>query len=124
MATELWAIVLVIFATFVGAGGPILLKKAANRIDRSIFTSFRSLLSATVGNRFLIIGILLLAVALILYIFALQGADLSVLYPLVSLTYVWVSLLSVRFLNERMNAAKWAGVFVIVAGAFLVGFGS
>jgi uncharacterized membrane protein len=56
-------------------------------------------------------------------VYALQGGELSVLYPLVSLGYVWVCLLSIRFLGERMNSVKWTGVAFIVAGVALIGVG-
>ena len=36
----------------------------------------------------------------------LKGGDLSILYPFVALTYIWVSLLSVKFLGEKMNLIK------------------
>lgn len=124
MATELWAIGLVILATMVGAGGPILLKKASSRLERAAFTNISTFISATAGNIPLVIGILIYALSFVIYTIALQGADLSVLYPLVSLSYVWVSLLSIRFLHERMNSIKWVGVVLIVSGAVLVGLGS
>lgn len=116
MATELWAIGLVISATLLGAFGPILLKKAsAKKLSK---------ISALIKNYYLFVGVALYALGTILFIPALKGGDLSILYPFVSLSYIWVSLLSVRFLGEKMNKYKWAGVVFIILGVTLIGIGS
>ena len=116
MATQLWAIGLVILATLVGAFGPILLKKASEKKLSSI--------NSLMTNYALMGGVALYAIGTILFIPALKGGDLSVLYPFVSLIYVWVSLLSVKFLGERMNAVKWAVVVLLILGVSFIGFGS
>jgi len=33
---------------------------------------------------------------------------------------VWVSFLSIKFLNERMNSYKWVGIVLIIAGVFFI----
>lgn len=116
MATQLWAISLVIAATFTGAFGPILLKKAsAKRLS-----SIKSLLT----NYHLFGGVALYALGTLLFVPALKGGDLSVLYPFVSLSYIWVSLLSVKFLGEKMNKLKWLGIALIIIGVTFIGLGS
>jgi len=116
MATQLWAIALVLAATLVGAFGPILLKKAsAKRLSK---------LSSLLTNYHLFGGVALYAVGTLLFIPALKGGDLSVLYPFVSLSYIWVSLLSVKFLGEKMNKYKWIGIALIIIGVSFIGVGS
>ena len=116
MATQLWAIGLVILATLVGAFGPILLKKAsAKRLSK---------LSSLMTNYHLFGGIALYAIGTILFIPALKGGDVSVLYPFVALAYIWVSLLSVKFLGEKMNKFKWLGIALIIMGVSFIGIGS
>ncbi len=116
MATELWAIGLVVLAAFLGSLGPIYLKKSAK--------DFGLNLKKLIRNRNLIIGLVFYAVGTVLFIPALRGGELSVLYPLVATTYVWVSLWSVKFLNERMNRFKWLGILIIIIGITFIGFGS
>ena len=116
MATQLWAIGLVILATLIGAFGPILLKKASAKSLSKI--------SSLMTNYHLFGGVGLYAIGTILFIPALKGGDLSVLYPFVALTYIWVSLLSVRFLGEKMNKFKWLGIGLIIAGVTFIGIGS
>jgi len=116
MATQLWAIGLVVLATFIGAFGPILLKKASAKSLSKI--------SSLATNYHLFGGVSLYAVGTVLFIPALKGGELSVLYPFVALTYIWVSLLSVKFLGEKMNRFKWLGIASIIIGVSLIGVGS
>lgn len=116
MATELWSIGLVILATLIGAFGPILLKKASAKKLSSIHSLMK--------NYHLFGGVFLYAIGTILFIPALKGGDLSVLYPFVALNYIWVSLLSVKFLGEKMNLMKWMGIACIIAGVSFIGIGS
>ncbi|MBR9699625.1 EamA family transporter [Candidatus Woesearchaeota archaeon] len=114
--TELWAVLLVLIATTVGSFGPIFLKKASHKLTRNV--------KKLITNYHLYIGILFYALGTILFIPALKGGDLSVLYPLVALVYVWVSLLSMRFLNEKMNRLKWFGIVLIIVGVSFIGLGA
>ncbi len=116
METKLWAIVLVILATVIGSFGPILLKKASARR----LSSIKSLLT----NYHLFGGVTLYSIGTLLFIPALKGGDLSVLYPFVALSYVWISLLSTKFLGEKMNKIKWIGIAFIIIGVTFIGIGS
>ena len=116
MATELWAIELVILATILGSLGPIYLKRSAE--DFSL--NPKKLLK----NRNLFIGLIFYAVGTVLFITALRGGELSVLYPLIATSYIWISFLSIKMLKEKMNIYKWAGIFIIIAGITFIGFGS
>jgi len=59
-----------------------------------------------------------------IFIPALRGGDLSVLYPFVSLSYIWVMLLSIKMLGEKMTKLKWLGILLIISGVSLIGLGS
>lgn len=116
MATQLWSIGLVVMATLVGAFGPILLKKASAKSLSNI--------SSLMTNYHLFGGVVLYAFGIIFFIPALKAGDLSVLYPFVALSYIWVSLLSVKFLGEKMNKFKWIGIALIILGVSFIGLGS
>ena len=116
MATQIWAVGLVIGATLTGAFGPILLKKASAKSMSKI--------SSLITNYHLFGGVALYAVGTLLFVPALKGGELSVLYPFVALSYVWVSLLSVKFLGEKMNTLKWLGIALIILGVTFIGLGS
>ncbi len=116
MATQLWAIGLVILGTLIGAFGPIFLKRGSEKFNRNIFKQ--------ITNHNMIIGFIIYGISTVIFIPALRGGELSVLYPLVALAYVWVCLLSIKFLKEKMNALKWLGIILIIIGASFIGLGS
>lgn len=116
MATSLESILLVIAATFVGAAGPILMKRASAKVTMNIMTWIK--------NPYLIIGGCLFALSTVMFVLALRGGEVSVLYPFVSLTYVWVCFLSQKFLEEHMNPKKWLGIALIILGVSFIGMGS
>jgi drug/metabolite transporter (DMT)-like permease len=53
----------------------------------------------------------------------LSWADLTYVLPVTALGYVISAILGWAFLAETITAARWAGVFLIVAGTTLVGLG-
>lgn len=114
MATSLTAVIIVIMATVLGAFGALLLKIGSKKahFDSGLFKNFH-----------LITGLMFYAVSSVFFIIALRHGDLSVLYPVVSFSYIWVSLLSVKFLHEKMNKWKWTGIALIILGVSLVGIG-
>lgn len=69
----------------------------------------------------LFFGYALLGGSTVLFVLALRKGDLSLLYPVFTLTYVWVAALSVRILHETMNNVKIGGLALIIAGVGLLG---
>ena len=49
---------------------------------------------------------------------------ISVLYPIIATSYIWVALLSTFFFAEVMNLYKWIGIFFIISGVVFVSMGS
>lgn len=66
-------------------------------------------------------GLFCYAVGLFIGIVALRFGDLSVLYPLSSTTYIWVTLLSKYKLKENINFFKILGIGSIIFGVYLIG---
>lgn len=79
---------------------------------------------AIITNVQLIAGLAVYGIGAMLMIVALQHGELSVLYPLISLNYVWVAIVAVLLFNESMNPAKIAGICVIMAGVAILGKGA
>ncbi len=113
---ELWSILTVVGATIIGAYGSLLFKKGSDSLSLEI--------KKLVTNYTIMTGFLLYGVSALIFMVALRGGELSVLYPFVATSYIWVCLLSGKYLNERMNKFKWVGVFLIIVGVSLIGMGS
>ena len=112
------AVILVLICTALGAAAQMLLKIGSGGVDTSsLFLTVWSMAT----NWPLILGLTLYGLSMVLFVHALRNEQLSLLYPLISLTYVWVMLLSILFLHESLSAWKIAGVLVIVVGVALLG---
>lgn len=106
--------VLVVLGTIVGAFGSIYLKLGAKNFNLNLFKQLK--------NKSIILGLFLFTFSTALYVLLLKTERLSLLYPLTSLGYIWVSLLSVAVLKEKMNMNKWFGIACIIAGIFLINY--
>jgi drug/metabolite transporter (DMT)-like permease len=56
-------------------------------------------------------------------VLALRDGELSVLYPIIALTYVWVTLASYWLLHDTPNLFKNLGIAMIVVGVAVMGRG-
>ncbi|HVI52403.1 MAG TPA: EamA family transporter [Candidatus Sulfotelmatobacter sp.] len=72
------------------------------------------------GRRWVVYGTSLFGLEAVLYTVALRFLDLSTAYPLGSLSFVSVTLLSQWMLRERVIARRWIGVLLILVGAAMV----
>ena len=128
--TQLWAILLVLGACVLGSFGPVFIKKGVNKhkerpaIPAKGIKALFNLAFAIATNWRIIVGLVFYGLSSVLFIPALRGGDLSVLYPLVASSYIWVSIWSVLFLKERMTALKIIGIVLIIAGISCIGFGA
>lgn len=76
---------------------------------------------ALLTNYTLLLGYVVQSGNALLLILALRDGELSMLYPIIALTYVWVNLLSMYFFHERLNVWKAAGIALVIGGVALLG---
>lgn len=101
-----------VISTGIAAIGSLLLKKSASHFSFRLHALFR--------NWRLLLGALCYVASASLFVWLLKTTELSLLYPLNALAYLWVAFLSIKYLNERMTALKWIGVLLIMIGVFFV----
>lgn len=75
-------------------------------------------------NWYLIGGFAIYGLSAAILVVSLKYGELSVLYPIIALSFVWVNIISFEFLGELLNSFKWAGVSLIILGVSCIGFGS
>lgn len=114
--------ILVVCCTIIGAGAQILIKKGTGLLGEN--PTMVDIALAMVLNPWLLTGFSMYGVSMVLLVLALRHGELSLLYPVFALTYVWVTILSVLILHESMNAFKLAGIAIIVGGIAVLGRGS
>jgi drug/metabolite transporter (DMT)-like permease len=112
------SLVMIVAFTLLAAAAQVLFKFGTNRL-----LGHASLVAITTDFP-LIGGLVLYGLGAAMMILALRHGELSVLYPLISLSYVWVAILSVVIFGESMNPYKIGGICVIMAGVGVMGAGS
>ena len=116
--------------TLIGALAQILVKKGTEQLgahttlgqvahDPTLFVKFAF---GILTNLKLFVGYMLYGVNTFLMALALKGRELSRLYPIIALTYVWVTVLSLFVLpGEHLNLFRTAGIVTIVTGVSILG---
>lgn len=119
MSTAWFAPLIVIASSLFSGLSPTFLKKGAKKFTLNPFKLIRrpSLLLMNWG---VIAGIAMDILSASMNIVALRFGELSVLYPVNSLTYIWSCIFASAFLKEKMTRIKWTGVLLIVIGVVLV----
>jgi len=114
------AIFIVLACTLLVAIGQYLIKLGANRLSHA------GLVATMIGIFTipqLFFGYCLYGVFTVLFVYALRHGELSILYPLIALGYVWVTITAVVAFHESMNPYKIVGLLVIICGVAVLGFG-
>lgn len=108
------AFVLILISTLGHAFGSFFYKKASSRFNLNILAQLK--------NTNLLLGMIIFIISTATYLLALSRGSLAIIYSLTSFTYIWVAIISIKLLKEKMNKYKWAGVMLIVLGVFLVSY--
>lgn len=121
---------LVFLCTLIGAIAQILTKQGTAQLGAGHITLgevardprlFFSFAIGIITNFRLFCGYCLYGVMTFLMALALKGRELSRLFPIIALTYVWVTILSLFLLGEHMNFFRSAGIAFIVCGVSILG---
>lgn len=122
---------LVFSCTLIGALAQILIKQGTAQLGSAHITLGQALVHPNLIVRFclgvitnmkLFIGYAMYGVMTFLMALALKGRELSRLYPIIALTYVWVTILSIFVLpGEHLNFFRTAGIAFIVGGVSVLG---
>jgi len=108
-----WRIVLLTaLSAFIGSIGQLEFKRGADNLQFDI--------KLLLTNYHLIIAIAVYCVSTVLYVYALNKENLSILYPIVATSYIWTLMFSKIFLKEQVGLTSWAGVFFILVGVTLI----
>jgi drug/metabolite transporter (DMT)-like permease len=106
-----------VFDCSLGAIGALFFKKSSSKIKLEL--KIKSIIDM-LKNKNLIIGLFFYILGAALLTFLLKTENLSLIYPLTSMTYIFIVFLSVKFLNEKMNKYKWLAVFLIIVGNIFI----
>ena len=80
-------------------------------------------ISAGTDGILLMGGFIIYGLGAVLMIIAYKHGSLSVLHPMMSISYILAFLLGFRFLGEELTAGKLLGLIIIILGCILIGGG-
>lgn len=112
--TSPWAILLVFLSTLVNASAQTPYKLGSANLGS---------LSVILTNYYIWIGLFLYGVSALMLVIALKYGELSVLYPVIATSFIWVNLIARYFFHEDVGFLKWLGIVAIMLGLTLIGLG-
>jgi multidrug transporter EmrE-like cation transporter len=107
---------LVLLGSFVGSFGAVFLKSGAGKLHRQLRT--------LILNWRLAVGVGFYLLSSYFFVLGVRRGELTVLYPMVSLGYVWTLLWSRLFFQESMTRGKFFGIGLVLAGIVLLSLGN
>ena len=110
------SILLMVITTIIIGFAQILYKKGAPALEMN--------LAAIASNFYVLLGFILYIISSILMTTSMKDNDLSTIYPLLSLSYIWVNLFASYFLQETIHIYKWIATVLIITGVTIIGYGT
>jgi drug/metabolite transporter (DMT)-like permease len=81
---------------------------------------FVSELLRIVTNKFVILGVLTYIIGTFLWLYVLSKMELSLSYPMLSVSYALIAIVSWLLLGESMTLSKIIGILIISIGVFVL----
>jgi drug/metabolite transporter (DMT)-like permease len=105
--------------------GIVLLKKGMTQVGSAqTITAAEITRIAKTGltNSQILLGVFFEALFFICLLILMSKSDISFLWPLTALSFVFATLAAMFFLHEHVSTVRWAGVVLIMIGAGLISY--
>ncbi|MGH2752443.1 MAG: EamA family transporter [Actinomycetota bacterium] len=123
--SRLFSLGMLVVSVIFAVAGQFTLKTAMNEIGRIGATEMAAagdtIVRASREPR-LWLGLVLFGISAAFWLVVLSRVDLSVAYPFVGLSYIFVVFFARLFLHEQVTALRWLGVVVVAVGIAIIGF--
>jgi drug/metabolite transporter (DMT)-like permease len=116
MTTPLSSVFLILTSSLIGSFGAVFLKLGAEHMKGSLGGFFK--------NYWLATGICLYLFSSVFFVMGIAQGELTILYPMVSLGYIWTILWARLFFKEPFTVSKIAGLVIIIFGVALINYGN
>jgi drug/metabolite transporter (DMT)-like permease len=107
------------------SAGVVLLKKGMTGIgDMNGYTAaeiFR-VVKAGAASPQILLGVLFEALFFLCLLILMSKSDISFLWPMTALSFVFATFAAVIFLGEKVSLMRWMGVILIVIGAAFISY--
>ncbi len=105
--------------------GVVLLKKGMTQIGDLQAISLPEvlrILKLGITNPQILLGVFFEALFFACLLILMAKSDISFLWPLTALSFVFATFAAILFLHESVSAVRWAGVIFIMVGAALISY--
>ena len=116
MTTPTSSMLLVMLASFIGSFGAVFLKSGATKLKMD----WRTL----AYNWRLAAGVCSFLLSSVFFVMGVRQGELTILYPMNSLGYLWTLLWSRLFFGEPLTRNKFLGLGMILIGVAFLGLGN
>ena len=114
-------LVLIAISVALSVAGQLVLKKGMSQIGQiAVKDLLTEKIFSILTNPFVISGVVFYGISWFLWIVILSRADLSFAYPMLSIGYILVAILSWIFFKEQLTAMKISGIALITIGVILL----
>jgi uncharacterized membrane protein len=105
--------------------GVVMLKKGMGKIGdvKEVSVSeVARVVKAGATNSSILLGVFFEALFFATLLILMSRSDISLLWPLTGLSFVFATIAAIIFLNEKVPPMRWVGVALIVAGAIIISY--
>ena len=105
--------------------GVVLLKKGMTEVGELKTVSFSEVAQAVragATNPQILLGVFFEALFFACLLVLMARSDISFLWPLTGLSFVFATLAAMWFLHEEVSSVRWLGVVLIMVGAVLISY--
>jgi drug/metabolite transporter (DMT)-like permease len=116
MRTPLSSIILILVSSFIGSFGAVFLKLGAEHMKAGV--------KGFITNYRLGAGIALYLLSSVFFVMGVAQGELTILYPMVSLGYIWTLLWAYLVFEEPFSRSKILGLALIIGGVAFINLGN
>lgn len=106
-----------------GSAGDVFITKGMKQLGEISTLNIRRLIGLfgrAITNRHFLIGVFFMAVSYFSFLGALRLADLSLVLPATSISFVITTFAARLFLKETIRPIRWAGILLVCLGVALI----
>lgn len=120
MAAILLLYFVLLINVVLGVVGQLLLKRGVISVGAFHVSNALPFFWAVFSNIWVLLGLLFYGISVLLWVALISRVPLSVAYPMLSLGYVVVVIVSALYFGETVTALRLGGVALIVTGVVLI----
>lgn len=113
---------LLTLTVFLNTAANLLIKKGALKIILPSF-SFSGIIPFILQiatNIFVVVGLMIFAAGFFLWVLVLSKIQVSIAAPLMSISYILITVFAYFFLKEPLTFSKILGILTIILGVYLI----